>query len=288
MGEFRRFSFRGKEGLRRYLKYFGLSLGILFLFHIIVLILEIISINFRNDWKNIYESAGTAAAAIIFGMVLYDLIKISLHNGTSRARILVGSGAAALASGAISSVMIETVYLITDGIFRLADMRLDCIIMCEDRHDWAGGEQLSMQNMNDLLAHDPRFIFFCISEIFLLVMLGYTAVMVFLAAKQRTNLFVASIASVVTAYCYFNLFIDYGGSVTLRGQLMTGLRENMVYIGEILHPDPMDPSSYSSFIGAVLAFLATALMVFIIGYLVYALFILRVPAAGRKRGAEVK
>lgn len=286
MGEFIRFAFRGKEGLRRYLKYFGLSLGVLFLFHIILLIAEIISVNFRNDWKNIYESAGAAAAGIIFGMVLYDLIKISLHNGTSRASILVGSGAAALTFGMISSVMIEIVYLITDGIYRLSDMRLDCIIMCEYRHDWAGGEHLSMQNMNDLLAHDPRFIFFCISEIFLLVMLGYTAVMVFLAVKQRTNLFVASIASAVTAYCYFNLFIDYDGSVTLRGQLMTGLRENMVYIGEILHPDPMAPDQYGSCLGAVIAFLTTALMVFMIGYLIYAIFILRAPASERKRGYE--
>ncbi|SFB80669.1 hypothetical protein [Ruminococcus albus] len=286
MGEFLSYSFRGKEGLRRYLKYFGLSLGVLFLFHIILLIAGIISVNFRSDWKNIYESAGAAAAGIIFGIVLYDLIKISLHNGTSRVSILVGSGAAALTFGALSSVMIEAVYLITDGIFRLAGMRLDCIIMCDDRHTWAGGEQLSMQGMNDLLAHDPRFIFFSISEIFLLVMLGYTAVMVFLAVKQRTNLFVASIASAVTAYCYFNLFIDYDGSVTLRGQLMTGLRENMVYIGEILHPDPMAPDQYGSCLGAVIAFLTTALMVFMIGYLVYAVFILRVPAAERKRGVR--
>ena len=286
MGEFLSFSFRGKEGLRRYLKYFGLSLGVLFLFHIILLIAGIISVNFRSDWKNIYESAGAAAAGIIFGMVLYDLIKISLHNGTSRVSILVGSGAAALGFGAISSVMIETVYLITDGIFRLAGMRLDCIVMCDDRHNWAGGEQLSMQGMNDLLAHDPRFIFFCISEIFLLVMLGYTAVMVFLAVKQRTNLFGGSAAFALIMNWYIMVFIEYGGSVTLRGELMSGLREKMIYIGEILHPNPMAPNQYGSCLGAVIAFLTTALMVFMIGYLVYAVFILRVPAAERKRGVR--
>ena len=286
MREFLGYAFRGKEGLRRYLKYFGLSLGVLFLLHIILLIMGIISVNFRNDWKNIYESAGTAAAGIIFGIVLHDLIKISLHNGTSRISLLVGSGAVALTFGALTSVIIEAVYLLTDGIFRLAGMRLDCIIMCDERHNWAGGEQLSMQGMNDLIAHDPRFIFFSISEIFLLVMLAYTAVMVFLAVKHRTNLFGVLTASSLTAYCYFMVFIDYGGSVTLRGELMSGLRDKMIYIGEILHPDPMAPGQYGGCIGAVMAFLSTALMVFMTGYLVYALFILRVAAAKQKRGRE--
>jgi hypothetical protein len=284
MGEFLRFSFRGKEGLRRYLKYFGLSLGALFLLHMIALVIGMIGTDSIDGAKNFYESVGAAAAAIIFGIVLYDLIKISLHNGTSRASLLVGSGVSALVFGTLTSVMIEAVYLMTDGIFRLAGMRLDCIIMCDERHDWAGGEHLSVQGMSDLLAHDPRFIFFSISEIFLLVMLGYTAVMVFLAVKQRTNLFGALTASAVTAYSYFMVFIDYDGSVTLRGELMSGLRNNMVYIGEILRPDPMAPGQYGSCLGAVMAFISTALMVFMIGYLVYAVFILRAPAGERKRG----
>jgi hypothetical protein len=284
MGDFLRFSFGGKDGLKAYLKYFGLCLGVLFLIHMIALFIGLTNVNYRDGWKNIYESVGAAAAGIVFGKVFYNIIKISLYNGTSRASLLAGTGVVAPAFGAISSLIIEAVYLITNGIFRLAGMRLDCIVMCDDRYAFAGGEQLSYRGMNDLIAHDPRFIVFSISEIFLLVMLGYTAVIVFLAVKQRTNLFGALAASLVTAYCYDTLFIDYD-SVSLSGMMMSELNENMRYIVEILYPDPMAPNQYGSCIGAVNDFISATLIIFLIGYFIYALFMIKAPAAGKKKGA---
>ena len=284
MGEFLKLSFRSKEGLRAYLKWFGLCLGALFLLHMTALIIGLVNDNYSDGWKNIYESTGSVAAGAVFGTVLYGLTQISLQNGTSRLSLVVGTGALALVFGALSAVLIEAVYLVTDGIFRLAGMRLDCIVMSDGRYTFASGEDLGRRAMNDLLAYDPRFIFFTMCETLLLILLCYTAVIVFLAVKRRTNLFGGAIAAAVTAYCYESLFIDYD-CTTVLGEIMGSLNDSMRYIGEILHPDPMDPiGPGGTYFGAVTGFLSTGLGIFMIGYLVFAMFSLRAPAVKKRKG----
>lgn len=283
MREFLNYSLRGQEGLRSYIKYLAVGLAALFIVNVQFIIIGKFDTTLDRVYINLYETVGVFFAAAIFGFIINRLMHISVNGGTSRMSILLGTGVLSLVFSAVTSVMIEAAYFITDGIYTIFGMKLDCMGMSNLSPTYVNNEILLANTIKNKLEYDPRFIFFNMCVVSMVIMLAYAGAILFVAVKQRINKYAAVISTGILAIIYWAVFTDqHPGS--FFGEMVSSMDNCLFNIAEILYPNPIEPYGCGTYPGAVIQFLSIGLGAFVAGYLIYVLLIIRAPVSGDKKG----
>ena len=273
MREYIEYALRGREGLRTYVKWFGLGIIALFIIHMILIpafphvgppFVETSPASAEHyRVLNYYENVGALFAGIAFAYVLAKIIPVAVNGGTSRVNIILGTGVIALAFSAVTILMMKAACLITNGIYGIFGYTLD---------------SQALFNISDAVrekaASDPRVFFFDICISFYLILMVYSAAVIFAAVKQCVNTpaaFVASIASGVLIYVFY---LTNGRTYGYPSPNILCENTSIHEIEFALYPDPRMgyPPSYSD---CVTDILSDCLIAFLITFLIYALLMLR-------------
>ena len=276
MREFLRFSFKSREGLLSYLAMFGSCLLGLFLIHL--LLLGILKYDGDSGITEIviYEWAGAVCAGVSLAVTGGRMLRIAVNGGTSRKSYLYGMGIVSLVFSVISAAAIQLVYIITDLIFECFGMELDYFthIFMVIHADYS-------KKINLL---SPKIIFFNMIVILLLVLLAYTAALIYMGLKNRVGKKTGLAAAGLLGFTYLISYAYY--DIGVFRNIFAWLQYILYNIDDsILASDPafkeylIEPEF--SYLEAVGIFVSVGLGFFAAAYLIYFLLARRAPVRGR-------
>ncbi len=262
--------FRGREGLRSYAAFMGAALGGLFVLHLFILIVLVKDDYFDHIDLMFYEGLGSLFAGAFFGIVTERLMKLSAFGGVSRRSFIIGTGVAGLLFAALTSAAIQVMYIITELVYRLFGMGLDCMVMS------------GIGTHRSEVAIAPRTIIFNAAVTFFGIMLIYGFSVLFVGLRSRLRRAAPVITGAVVVFFGYS-YDMYAGPL---GELFGMLEDRLMFSEYAVAPEIFGTAASvngisMTFGDGVLAFVVSGVLIFAVMYAVFALAVMRAPLRGR-------
>lgn len=294
MRTFLRFLLKSREGLRSYLVFISVIMAALFAAHLFTLFAVLIPEQY-DDYLDImiYELFGTAAAAYGLSRWTDSVLHYSVAGSISRRTFLKGMAIALPGAAAVTALLMQAVYMITDGIYVMNGNRLG---------SFATASVVVFLNDYPPTLHF-RLITANLTIWFCALLLAFSIGLIFVGARRRFNLPTAFAAAGGLAFLYRILLLSpydiilYGNDYTWH--YCTSIAEYSIeLIGSWIDPAgfiEMQKYNYpdailtaqDTFWSGIAAMIALTLICFFIVYAVFILMVKKAPVRGKEQEGEI-
>lgn len=272
MRDFSRYLFRGREGLREYLKFIAAVFAALFFIYMVFLCVLVHDGETGRIDLSMYELIGGFAAGIGCAVVLDRLLHIAVNFGVSRTRFRKCILPALPVFALITTGIITLLNILTITIFDQFDLELSCY---GNLMTWVA------QNISPLA---PRMLIFNTAVIFCQCLFFYTLAMLYTGCKNRFNLPVGLAAACITGFLGYIYMNQYD---SLVNQFIDGIAYFM-YPNELFevinHYAEVNAKDYWNYL---VLLTALAALWYLAIYAVFAKLIKRAEICGKEQGGQI-
>ena len=270
MRDFSRYLFRGREGLREYLKFIAAVFAALFFIYMVFLCVLVHDGETGQIDLSMYEMIGGFAAGIGCAVVLDRLLHIAVNFGVSRTRFRKCILPALPVFALITTGIITLLNMLTVLIFRQFDLELSCMGNLLTTHSYS--------------IFRPRMLLFNIVFVFCMILFFYTLAMLYTGFKNRFNLPVGLAAACITGFLGYIYMNQYD---SLVNQFIGGIHYYM-YPNELFevinHYAEVNAKDYWNYL---VLLTALAALWYLAIYAVFAKLIKRAEICGKEQGGQI-
>lgn len=273
MRGFFRYVFRSSEGFRDYLMFMGAVAGGLFAVHMIMLITMAID-NITGSMISMYELPCVCAAGFGCAAMADRLLRVSVSFSLSRKSYLRGMLCVLPVLMLITTAGIQLVFMLTDGIFRLAGRSLDCLSFEMTYIEFAES------------SYQPRIFILNLTVVFCLCMLASGAALLYTGAKNRFNRIAGAIAAgLYCIFCYHRFLLASDNDSGFLHYFI----ESVLYDEEAIRPaDFMEMILESDcFSLGILMLIALTAVWYLLIYAVFAMLTKRAGICGKEQEGQI-
>ena len=277
MRDFSRYLFRGREGLREYLKFIAAVFAALFFIYMVFLCVLVHDGETGQTDLPMYELIGGFAAGIGCAAVLDRLLHISVQFGVSRKRFRRSILPSLPLLALLTTGIITLLNILTIGIFAQFDLELSCY------------GNLITWTAQDIPALAPRMLIFNTAVIFCQCLFFYTLAMLYTGCKNRFNLPAGLAAAGITGFLSrvyfmndFSLIQTYIWNITARIQ---PIGNTVIEHGRFYYDS--ETVNYSDYWYYLFYLIALAFLWYLAIYAVFALLTKHAEICGKEQGGQI-
>ncbi len=267
MRDFSRYLFRGREGLREYLKFIAAVFAALFFIYMVFLCVLVHDGETGQIDLSMYELIGGFAAGIGCAVVLDRLLHIAVNFGVSRTRFRMCILPALPVFALITTGIITLLNMLTVLIFRQFDLELSCMGNLLTTHSYS--------------IFRPRMLLFNIVFVFCMILFFYTLAMLYTGFKNRFNLPAGLAAACITGFLGYIYMNQYDSLVNqFVNQFIGGIHYYM-------YPNDLFEVINQEYWNYIILLTALAALWYLAIYAVFAKLIKRAEICGKEQGGQI-